>query len=106
MLALPKDDWIVPEILNVHLACLFSLAFDHDPSIVRIEKSLMGRVWIPISVCVAVVGSMVSAPCSDRALSCAGANNCEYNFQKIPSIICPVCPKAMISYILRQNKSK
>jgi hypothetical protein len=106
VIALPKDDWIVREILNVHLACLFSLAFEHDPSVVRIEKSFVGRVWIPISVCIAVVGSMVSAPCSDRALSCAGADNCEYKFQKYSSRIRPVCPKAMISYVLRQNKSE
>lgn len=85
MLALPKDDSIVREILNVHLACLFSLAFDHNPSIVRIEKSFVGRVWIPIGVCIAVMGSMVSAPCSDRALSGAGADDCEYNLQRVSS---------------------
>ena len=73
VLVLPDDNGIVVEIGDVGAANSLGVLLHEHPAEVRVEQALADAVGILVGVGVAVMGTVISGPPSDRALNCTAS---------------------------------
>ena len=97
VLVLPDDDRVLVQVGDVGAADALGVLLHDHPAEMAVEEALADRVWVLLSIGVAVVSAVVTAPPANRALDSTGANGGEPDSQSEASIVRLVCPKTMVS---------
>ena len=92
MIVLPDDNRIPVQIRDINAAEAFGILSEDQPSDVSVKKTLTNRIRILIGICVAVMGAMVSTPCSDRIFYCATANSSKPDLERKAGSVGPMRP--------------
>jgi hypothetical protein len=74
MLVLPNDNRIFFKISNIDKSNVLGIWLEYQPSDVSIQQAFMDRVWVPVSIGVAVMIAMVFTPDPDGILDRAASS--------------------------------
>lgn len=88
---LPPHDFVLAQIADVSNT-RFTSRLDEHPTDVGVPESLVGIVWIQVSVGVPVVCAVAPGPPLDRALNSASASHCQSILERLRGVVCPVSP--------------
>lgn len=81
VLVLPDDNGVVVEIGDVGTSNALRVLLHQHPAEMRVEKTLADAVGVLVGVGVAVVGTVVARPPSDRALHSATSHKCQKDLE-------------------------
>ena len=94
---LPDHDRVLIQVRDVGAADALGVLLHDHPAKVRVEQALADRVRVLVRVGVAVVGTVVSGPPSDRALDGAGSDGGQEDAKRQRGRVGRVSPQAMVA---------
>lgn len=98
VLVLPDDDGVLVQVGDVSTTDALGVLLHDHPADVGVEQPLADGVRVLVGVGVAVVGTVVASPPSDRSLHGTTTDGSQVDSQGESGRVRAVSPEAMVSY--------